>query len=1057
MNSGSSGSKKIVFKKLVLGTQTPVAELAEEVVEQKPEEIAEQQEALQFHGDIFDQFYRPLGATEGEKRLAEIAAEPVSVPTPTRRPSPTEHAARQRELHEYGEALAHQIYQLAQKTREIDLDVYLSAFNVILSSHSCHDGKIILDAANEFFTEHYYTPIRDRGERPEIYHQIIKRVGHTNSERIGKIVKGLDPAGAARKLWDTFHGPFSDKREVIHLTLLDLTEKQVRAVRDEFLLIPYKDLAKQLHVILHRTITDPQQASRRTIGKTEVYEQKRGAAFKSRDDLRALRYILSGRSAAEVALIKRFYLDQSPLEVSESTATIETHIKSKLLPSDAEKALALLDGWTPRREAEEIYKLLHPHTLSGDVEDQLSDPKDSVERDHTQGLGPLLRRFRKRRVWRGKSGVYHRVINSYELVAERIAALSIQRFFKTNEALDELYGFELDPSLFPTLGSFDPRVVATLVYDRLRIGCEIHELTRPLEYLDPRQSLAVQKAYSCLYGEELIDALKRKAPASSNPAEAVLHIERLLSGSARWPLNLDLLASYRGEAEEPMVWEHDYHSSIEDDDVAMKFAELLDHDENEGARDEIVREFLHRLSYEQRSKLERSFYELTDPHVPLLTALREALSSSGYRDTLILLFGKDLRQVVQEIRHDSILLLSLRDMPSEYVQFVREEYSALHHTNLVQHLLENYEQLDEDTLIERLAILLSPEAASLRSLLFGLRKDRPQEAHGIRTYLEVPLIQRIALERSYDLAYPRLRVHLKYGAAKQAISAQLISEYILVLEGIDPGITALILESFDSVDIARLYQILEQNRDDQKTIEECYDLLFPEATLRRSIKDMKVDLDLINELLLHLESFYARTVAEEVHALVEDQTGETLGRSILEMFAAPTPESPNPRIPEDINWMDEMVYQISLAYSRIYSVDLLQALRDRDVPEEQRELVTGRIFGQEVANSARDLFEILKQNKLGNKGTEHAEERLCSYLETRGARHRDRLLRAYNSHWSQIPSYEAILEDVSKYFVSPTVKKRMMTLLLGIQGEKTTGGLTAAIQASQASNANKSQ
>ena len=1049
MNSGSSGPKKIVFKKLVLGTQTPVAELAEEVVEQKAEDRAEQQEALQFHGDIFDQFYRPLSETDGDKRLAEIAAEPVAVPPPSRRPTPAEHATRLRELHEFGEALAHQVYQLAQKTRETELDVYLSAFNVIVSPHTCHDAKIILDAANEFFTEHYYTPIRDRGERPEIYHQIIKRVGHTNAERIGKIVKGLDPAGAARKLWDTFHGPFSDKRESIHSTLLDLTERQVRAVREEFLLIPYKDLAKQLHEVLHRATTDPQQGLRRTIGKTEVYEQKRGAAFKSRDDLRAIRYILAGRSAAEVALIKRFYLDQSPLEVSESTAAIETHIKAKFLPSDAEKAIALLEGWTPRREAEEIYKLLHPHSLTGDVEDQLSDPRDSVERDHTQGLGPLLRRLKKRRMWRGKSGVYHRVINAYELLAERIAALSIQRFFKTNEALDELYGFELDPSLFPTLGSFDPRIVATLVYDRLRIGCELHELIRPLDFLDPRQVLAVQKAYSCLYGEELAEALKRKTSSLVNAAEAVLHLERLLSGNARWPLNLDLLAPYRGEAEEPMVWEHDYHSSAADDDIALKFAELLDHDENEGARDEIVRQFLHNLSYEQRSKLERSFYELTDPHVPLLTALREALSVPGYREALILLFGKDLRQAVNEIHDDSILLLSLRDMPSEYVQFVREGYTELYGSELVQDILANTENLDEDTLIERLAIVVSPEAASLRSVLFGLRKDRPQEAQSIRPYFSGPLVLRMALERSYDIAYPRLRVHLKYGAARQVISTQLIAELILVLEGIDPNITALILECFDSVDITGLYKHLESNRDDQRTIEECYDLLFPEATLRRSIKDMKVDLDLINEVLLHLEAFYARTVAEEVHSLVGTFTGESLGQVLLQTFAVPTPEAPNHRIPEDINWMDEMVYQISLAYQRTYQEDLLQALRNKDVPEGLREQVTGRIYGQEVANSAKDLFEILKQNKQGMKGTEHAEERLCSFLETRGARHRDRLLRAYNSHWSHVPSYGALLEDISKYFASPTAKKRMLTLLLGIQAEKTTGGLTAAIQSSQ--------
>lgn len=1037
MSSGS-GEKKIVFKKLVLGSQTPVAELD---VPTEQEELleapAEEQEALQFSGDIFDQFYRPLRATEGVAKLEEIAREPVATPSVIKRPSLYEFTEKERKVQEIAEALAHHIYQLAQKMRETELDLYLSAFNVVLSPLSCNDAKLVLDAANEFFTEHYFTAIRDRGERPEIYHQIVKRVGHENAERISKIVKGLDAPALARRLWDIHHGPISDKRAAIESALLDLTEKQVRAVREEFLLIPYKDLAKQLFTILNRKAPEGPTGLRRTIGKTEVYTQKKQQAFRSREDLREIRSILAGRSSAELGLVQRFYLDESPLDAEELTCSLESHLREKLLPSDAEKALALLEGWSPSSEATAIFSLLYPEGKETEIDDALSDPRESVDRDHTQGIGPLLRRLKKRRMYRGKDTTTNRIWNNYELIAERVSALSVQRFRKTNEELLQHYGVELDPSLFASLASFDARLAATTIYDRLRINCDIEELLKPLEYLDPRQALAVQFAFSCLYGEELKDSISKKSIYAGGGEALSAKIERYLSGVSRWPLNIDLLGRYRGDLADATVWEHDYKRDATDEDLAIQLAELLDHDEREGARDGVVRAFLAQLSYRQRGQVERAFYELTDPPTPLLLALKEGLSESGYQDTLLLLAGRDVQVLLGEVNANLISVVSLRDMPAEYVSIVRARYFEQYGEDLIKSVIARSGDDDEDALIERLAILKSPEAASVRNSLADLKKERQQDAYKMRPLFEVPLVERLALERCYDYLFPRLRVHIKFAVARQALPIPLLSELILLLEGIAPDVTAKLLECFDGVNISELYDVLERNRWDQKTIEECYDLLLPEAPLRKSIKEMKVDLDLINEVLLHLEGYSARDVAKEIHGLFGRYQGDNLGEAVLEIVALPTAHRPNPRIPDDLNWIDEMVYQIAYAYPRLFGDELVSALRQKGVSPPLLEQLTERIFGVEVTNSAKEVFEILSLNKEGMRETENSEERLCTYLETRGSRHRDRLLKAYNSCWAHAEGYDSVFEDIAKYFVNTGVKKRILALLLGSQAKVT--------------------
>jgi hypothetical protein len=320
-----------------------------------------------------------------------------------------------------------------------------------------------------------------------------------------------------------------------------------------------------------------------------------------------------------------------------------------------------------------------------------------------------------------------------------------------------------------------------------------------------------------------------------------------------------------------------------------------------------------------------------------------------------------------------------------------------------------------------------------------IRRGQSIDLERLRVNWTGPLYRVMAFERAYDAAFPRLRVHLKYAAARAALPASMFAEITLCLEGVDPEVTLRLQECFDSVDVLALQDVLRENRSDQRIVEEAFDLINPDNPLRRSIKEMKVDLDLINETLLHLEGYFARDVAEEIHMKCEELQGRELGEAVLEILAVPIPGRPNPRIPEDINWMDEMVFQSALAYQRLYGTELIAALRSRGTPLGVLEDVTIRVYGHEVCASARDLFSILKANKEGERTSDVTEDKICAYLETRGVRHRERLLRAYSAFWAHTTGFGSLIDDIAKFFRDVAVKKKLLTLLLGGGEDRSAG------------------
>jgi hypothetical protein len=1033
-----SGDKKIVFKKGILAPKSgPVEDLARREAEEALEREREAASAarLQYEGEVFDQFYRPLSVKGGLDRIREIAKAPPVPQDPPRRRSRQERQEYEAKHQELAEALAHQIYQLAQKSRETDIDLYLSAFNVVLSDRSPRESKEILDRANDFFTEHYYTPIRDRGERPEISYQIIKRVGHEGEERIARIAHGMDVEKVAESLWVLYNGPHADKEQRIADILLDCTESQLVAVRDEFLKIPFKSLAKQAHALLNAQTSEAKAPARKSIGKNEVVEQKRAQAFRARDDARALRYLFLGRSVEEMSLVKRMYLELAGPDALDSDEGLEAHVRRIFSQADQERLADVLKGWSPHLEAETIHHILFPKTHLDEIEDTLSDPRDSVDRDHTQGIGPFLRHFKKRRMWRDRMSIHHRVLNSFELIAERVDALSSERFNSTNRALQEVYGYELDPRLFISRRVFDPRRVALVIAERIAVSGDLFEIIAPLHFREPRECLAVQQAYQIVFGDNLEDVIKRRlervSPSLSEQGRVVL-IDRYMGGNGRWSLTIDVLARFRGVEPEPTVWQWEYKSRADDEEDAVSLAQLIDQDADVGELDRPVLDFLSGLTYDQRNRVERAFFELTDPRMTLRDALRNCLSSEAFQMADLLLAGVELQPLVNAIHEDLSNIEELSDLPPTFVRFIRESFERVHFIALDEFILKAHEApMLEDELIERMSLVLMPEVFIARESLLTASRVSADQIDEIRALCRGPLGLVLAFERGYDLLFPRLRVHLKYAAARIGVSPPVFAEIILRLEGVDPEVTSRITEYFDGVDINSLMSTLRHYQRDQRVIEEAYDLLNPEAQLRRGIKEMKVDPDLINETLLHLEGYSAKDVAAELFEITEELSGHELGLAVLAVFAIPTPQRPNPRIPQDINWMDEMSYQVLLAYHRDYGVDLMDECRSKGVEAHQLEELTGRVFGMEATSIARELYTVIKANKDGAPAQEPTEQRLCSYVESRGARYRARLMRAYNAYWAHHPGFESLLDDVANFFRDSTAKKKLHALLLG--------------------------
>jgi hypothetical protein len=379
----------------------------------------------------------------------------------------------------------------------------------------------------------------------------------------------------------------------------------------------------------------------------------------------------------------------------------------------------------------------------------------------------------------------------------------------------------------------------------------------------------------------------------------------------------------------------------------------------------------------------------------------------------------------------------LRDLSSHDILFIRESFKRLFYVDLVDHVLKASQQAsDRDLALEAVVALLKPEVLSVRKLLGGLKRESGPEVETLRTVCSGDTLKVMGFERAYDQLFPTFRIQLKMAAARLALSVQTFSELVLLLEGVDPDIMSRIQECFDALDIQTLQEVLRSHKSTQRIIEECYDLISSERSFRHALKELHVDPDLINETLLHLEGYCSFSVSQELHSLVVSKAGSELATAVLSVLTPQSTDYVNERIPQDINWMDEMVYQIGLSYRRQYGESLVIACRKRGVANQELEAIAGQVYGLEISASARELFTLIKCAKEGTPPPEGSEARICSYLESRGPKYRERLMSAYQSHWAHHPGFGGLLDDLTKYFKDSASKRKLLAMFLSTSSDR---------------------
>lgn len=1053
-------AQKRVKRKIVLTTPCQEDELSNALADWSKEQSVDdsplqsshaEEEAIpasnHFNGEIFEQYYNSLEDNQTERRLAALANEPFNATSAKVNLNSTERLDRDRQLQDDAEVLAHQIFKLAQTNRETDIELYLSAFNVILNDLSCQEAKAVLDHANSFFVEHYEDIIRDRGERPEIVAQVVKRTGKQTVTKFKAIIKGLDVPETAKTLWKLFCSPDPEKDHKALEILGKCTEKQIRAVRQAFAEIPYQIVTAEIHDCLSKPVfqNNKEDDLENWFLDTTATEVEKPSAIPLDRPVERLRYILQGRNIEEINAIAIHYYNEYGREGQDPHNALSEGLKGALSSEDAALIMPLLAGFSPIETAKQINSTIFPAGKHVAPRDQHTY---SVYQDvHIEKS--LRQRFAKRALLRDSISLVDRVLNSNEEIEELLTGLTANQIQLVNQQLRSQFGYEIDPELFPNTLVTDVRAKAFQLLETLQTAKTARELFRSISCLTPQQSDDLNTALRVMSGSNLEELLRKRLNylyGRELPKDIENTLDNRLSGNSRWPLQIDLLNVFslqeKQQKEKPSTWSSTWLPEDQTEQLAIQIAELVEDPDNDlaGKQTKLL-QILSGLSFAKISALERAFYEMTEPQQPLLHFFKVHLSHEFVECLELIFAGYNLEEDAQKILKSVAALFNMRNYPANGLKLLEQFYQQTTGRDLESDITRKLSAAElSNELLDLLTILYSPQAFECAKLLDQFSPQQPEMLEQLKNIFNKKGIPAFALERSYDYRYGRLRLHLKYLLTKEVLSREAFAETIMILENIPPQLPRQIYQLIQENDVLSLLKVLGEHRDSQPVIEETYNLLFSDKSLRKAVMSMSINIDLISETLLHLEGYYPHDVANEIVEISHNYHGDELADVIIEILSESTPERPNHRIPKDLNWIDEMTHQIRLAFESQTGKQLIATLRNKAVSKQKLETIALKVFSEEPAQSAFAIYSLLNadQNKTSamelaasSDSTEEEPitfEQIINKLTVRGPRFRDRVIEVYDNCYGESTKHLGLLHDIAKHLKDDLLKNRLLEL-----------------------------
>ncbi|MGA1192090.1 MAG: hypothetical protein ACO3XO_07395 [Bdellovibrionota bacterium] len=906
-------------------------------------------------GQAFERFYRPEIIRRQGGTLTRLAEEPLHL----LEHSDTMGLADEQfmlSMKKRARELAEHLYHLAAKAWDRNINTYLKALDSHLNDYTCEEQRIFLKEVHQAFNRLYSGDLLERGESVDLLDQIVKRTGESTRTRLEKALTGVHIAELTEELWrDFFHGD-SGKRQEIERTLLDLTEHQIRELRVAFGDYPATLLAKIL-----REYLPPLKPPTENSSDEEETDNKPRKVYDFQ--LEAIRYLLKGRTPYEIRRIETVFNERAR---AANKPELRDHITKGFPLQLHEELLGLLEGETLKDCAARILTLLseyqaNPPKVAG-MPQQISESLPSApEKYHSF--------FWRRRLHHESSHLMDVELEAFQEIQAEVTMLSPFLFERLQEVLKEV-GSPLSPRLYRRGAPVSPGRTAALLNEAITHKESKESILSLIAGFTPGEMARVRIAYQARYGQALADHL---APYFSGDANNDAYIHYRLSGALRAQFHVDLLAIFSPNEKQPSgsvltteSFQERIHQAVaflQQEKIAT-FAELKNRIKN--------------IPPGKLYLLEAEFEETTGKR------LRETLpvfSSPDSERAIALFHGTDIDTVVTAMLDnlEDAIEAHWLNLSTQETALLANLYLTKAKRSILTTLLERLTMPDVNTglIHETLIRLLSVEARVIREELraLSLREENASTQPG-ECIFEIPYPALPFLEHAYSWKYGSLRKHLLSLVSDERISHEWFGKLIYRLEGIDSAIVDEIEIGLSEGDAKKLRMIFAELGYQCRTVDEIFLLENDDQSMKTAIMDMAGDEDERVETVLYFLGYYPDQVARLIEEALQRAHPREKEIRLREIFSNPfNSESPNPLLPNDLNWINEMYIQIRRRFALQTGTPLMPRILDSGISLDFSTELKKQLFGSDIALIVDELAGALSDTD--------GEEALAVFITSR--------------------------------------------------------------------------
>ena len=906
-------------------------------------------------GQAFERFYRPEIIRRQGSSLARLAEEPLHLVED----SDTQGLVEEQfvvSMKKSARELAEHLYHLAAKAWDRNINTYLKALDSHLIDYTCEEQRMFLKEVHQAFNSLYSGELLERGESIELLDQIVKRTGESTRPRLEKALAGVHIAELTEELWqDFFHGD-SSKREKIESTLLDLTDHQIRELRVAFGDYPATLLAKTLKEYLPplKPLSEDSSDEEETDNKPRKVQEFQ---------LEAIRCLMNGRTPYEIKRIEMIFNERAR---AANEPELRDYITRAFPLQLYEELLGLLEGETLKDCAARILTLF--------AEYQENPPKiAAMPQQISESLPNAPEKYRsffwRRRLHHESSHLIDVELEAFQEIQAELTMLSPFLLERLQEVLKEV-GTPLSPRLYRRGAPVSPGRIAVLLNEAITHQESKESILSLIAGLTPGEMARVRVAYQARYGETLADHL---APYCSGNTNNDASIHYGLSGVLRAQFHVDLLSIFSPAEKQPsgsILTTESFQERICQAVVFLQQEEIATFPE--------LKNRLKNIPPDKLYLLEAEFESTTGKR------LRETLpvfSSSDREQAIALFHGTDIDTVVTAMIDDLEGAIEARwlGLSIQEIALLASLYATKAKRSLLTTLLERLTMPDVNTglIHEALIRLLSVEASvireELRALSLGEEDASSQPGECI---FEIPYPALPFLEHAYSWRYGSLRKHLLSLVSDERISHEWFGKLMYRLEGIDSAIVDEIEIGLSEGDTKKLRMIFAELGYQCRTVEEIFLLENDDQSMKTAIMEMAGDEDERVETVLYFLGYYPDQVARLIEEALQRAHPKEKEMRLREIFANPfNSESPNPLLPNDLNWINEMYIEIRRRFALQTGTPLMPRILDSGIPLELSTELKKQLFGSDIALIVDELAGALSDTD--------GEEALALFITSR--------------------------------------------------------------------------